>query len=112
MIKRNQRRMNCNREGKIFGNQLYHYLVHKNIKQKELCEALNFKPAHLNKILHGRTNVFIDDVIAILDYLGVTLEFVMKGGWVSSLKLIADPSIPNNQIQFRHPDGRVDVVTL
>lgn len=67
--------------GNSFGRSLGEYVKFKNYHQGALAEEVLMSKGQLSKVLTGRSNIMIDDAIAILEVLDVSLEFILCEAW-------------------------------
>lgn len=58
----------------IIGRNILNILNEKDIKQTQLAEKLDITKQTLNKIIHGRRNISIDEIKKICDILCVDME--------------------------------------
>ncbi|OBR92669.1 anaerobic benzoate catabolism transcriptional regulator [Clostridium ragsdalei P11] len=58
----------------IIGRNILKILNEKDIKQTQLAEKLNISKQTLNKIIHGRRNISINEIKEICDALSVPME--------------------------------------
>jgi transcriptional regulator with XRE-family HTH domain len=62
----------------IIGMNILNILNEKGIKQTELAERLGVTKQTLNKIIHGRRNITIDEIKKICNILEVPIERLTK----------------------------------
>jgi predicted XRE-type DNA-binding protein len=65
----------------FFGLSLGNYLEYKRISQRKISADCKISYQRVSKILNGKCNIFIDDVITVLSYLNVSLEFIVEEKW-------------------------------
>lgn len=58
----------------IIGRNILNILNEKDIKQTQLADELGITKQTLNKIIHGRRNISIDEIRKICDILSVPIE--------------------------------------
>ena len=61
-----------------FGKHLKEYLEFYNISQSEFATRLNITQKHMNEILNGKTDIYLDIALAIQNLTDIPVEFIIK----------------------------------
>lgn len=59
-------------------NLIKEELEKRNIKQKDLAKAVGITPVAINYFLSGKQNIKLNNLLKILDFLGLEIEIKRK----------------------------------
>jgi transcriptional regulator with XRE-family HTH domain len=62
----------------LIGKNLLTILNHRGIKQSDLAEQLNWNKQVVNKIVHGRKSITVEEINEICKALNINIDILMK----------------------------------
>lgn len=60
-----------------FSERIKELRKEKKLKQKDIAEILNCSESHYQKIEYGQINLFTLDLIALADFFGVSVDYLL-----------------------------------
>ncbi len=98
----------------LIGKNLLTILNNRGIKQSELADQLNWNKQIVNKIVHGRKSITVEEINAICKTLNISIDILMKNNNeenINPIKLfMGQVKTKEAKIGLKHAEKIMDMI--
>ncbi len=98
----------------LIGKNLLIILNNRGIKQSELADQLNWNKQIINKIVHGRKSITVEEINAICKILNINIDILLKNNIeenINPIKLfMGQVKTKEAKIGLKHAEKIMDMI--